>query len=133
MIDRDANRSATAPTNVDEIRRLEEGMWHPATRCDERWLDKHLHADFTEVGRSGRRHVRTGYFPVRTACFEARLPLSGFDARGLRSGCVPTTYDSQVTYPDGVEHARRSSMWLLVGGRWQPVYHQDTPYEPTRP
>jgi len=110
MTDRDVERGATAPADFDKIRRLEEGMWDPVTRCDERWPDQHLHADFTEVGRSGRRHVRAGYFPVRTARFEARLPLPGFDARELRPGCVLTVYDSQVTYPDGVEHARRSSM-----------------------
>jgi len=130
MTDRGVGRGATTPANLDEIRRLEEGMWHPATRCDERWLDKHLHADFVEVGRSGRRHVRAGYFPVRTAPFEARLPLPDFDAREIRPRCVLTTYDSRVTYPDAVEHARRSSVWLRVDGRWQLVYHQGTPYEP---
>jgi hypothetical protein len=42
----------------EELRTLEIELHHPGTRCSRGRLERLLHPDFHEVGRSGRRYGR---------------------------------------------------------------------------
>ena len=119
---------ASAP-DVADVRSLEEGMWTFERRGDPDWFDAHVHADFVEVGRSGRRRARADVFPVAIEPFVAVVPLPGYRVRELAPGVALTTYDSEATFPSGVERARRSSTWVREGGRWQLLHHQGTPFD----
>lgn len=111
---------------LEELRLLEEGMWTYNLRSDAVWFDAHIHNDFVEVGRSGRRYTRDDFFPVRVESFEATLPLPCYEVRKLANGCGLTTYESAAKYVTGVERAHRASTWIYEDKRWQLLYHQGT-------
>ena len=122
-------RYLDASPDWQEVELLEEGMWDYARRGNEKWFAHHVHMDFIEVGRSGRKYDRSDFFPVTIKPFEATIPLARFIARPLASGYVLTTYDSEARFTSTTEHAHRSSTWMYEAGRWQLLYHQGTPFE----
>ena len=115
--------------NIEDIKSLEEGMWTYTLRADTEWFDAHLHANFVEVGRSGRRYSRDEFFPVSIAQFEATLPLPQYQVQKLAIGCALATYYSIAHYESHVEKAFRSSTWIYDDGKWQLLYHQGTAYQ----
>ncbi|QUD90309.1 nuclear transport factor 2 family protein [Phenylobacterium montanum] len=58
----------------------------------------------------------------------AEMANDGYELRPLAKGVVLLTY-SHVRTREGVPDARslRSSIWMLIGDRWQLVFHQGTP------
>lgn len=120
------NRYLNIEPSVEDIKQLEEGMWTYALRGDADWFDAHLHTEFVEVGRSGRRYSRGDFFPVSVKPFEATLPLPGYRVQKLANGCALTTYESNVRYDSHVETAFRTSTWVYEDSKWQLLYHQGT-------
>ncbi len=115
--------------DIEDIKPLEEGLWTYTLRGDADWLDAQLHANFTEVGRSGRKYSRDEFFPVRVNPFEATLPLPRYQIQKLANGCALTTYESIIRYDTYVEKAFRASMWVYEDAKWQLFYHQGTAHQ----
>lgn len=121
-----------APTTplLSTLQGLEVELHHPGVRCDADRLQQLLHADFHEVGRSGRAYDRatvvrflseqTASPPVKSADFALRM---------LAPGVALLTYRSAHLEADGClqNHTLRSSVWVQVQDRWQLRYHQGTP------
>jgi len=96
----------------DLLERLEEELWRPETRFDNRRMSEVIAPDFLEFGRSGRIYKRED--------FEARL---------LDRDVAQVTYNSAVTYGGVVQRARRSSIWSRTPNGWVRRFHQGTPYD----
>ncbi len=110
----------------EDLRLLEEGLWHEETRFDPRWMDEVLAPDFFEFGRSGRVYTRQDTIDIEAQPIDAALPLADFCARLLDTDIAHVTYVSAVTY-DGVrELANRSSIWSRAGNGWRLRFHQGT-------
>jgi hypothetical protein len=66
----------------DQLRRLEESLWHAETRFDRDYMNKVLAPDFLEFGRSGRVHRREDILEdildVPAQPIHATLPLAKF-------------------------------------------------------
>lgn len=115
---------------------LEVELHHPGVRLGEARLQALLHADFHEVGRSGRAYDRP-----TVLCFLAEQGASAesppavvpdcFAVRELGPACALLTYRAAHRLPDGslTRHTLRSSVWLREAGGWQLYYHQGTPAE----
>ncbi len=112
------------------IKELEEGMWTFEHRSNGTWLDRYLHDDFAEVGRSGQRYKRVNYVPNSIAPFEATIPLPNFELKFICHECALATYDSEFKQGDKHEFAHRSSIWVYTDDRWQLIYHQGTAFKP---
>jgi len=117
-----------AEPSLEDLLVLEEGMWTYSSRSDPAWFDAHIHTDFVEVGRSGTRYVREGFFPVQIDVFKATIPLPCYEVRRLSPGCALTTYTSEIHGNSGIERAHRASTWVYEDARWQLLYHQGTAY-----
>ena len=118
---------------LDELRRREVELHHPGVRLDETRLHALLHADFHEVGRSGRAYDRPTI--VRFLAEQGRsaegLPdvvPDQFVVRLLGPDAALLTYRAAHGQPDGAltRHTLRSSIWVREGGQWQLLYHQGT-------
>ncbi|MCD6079591.1 MAG: RNase [Ramlibacter sp.] len=112
------------------LQSLEVELHHPGLRCDAARLEQLLHADFHEVGRSGRPYDRVTV--LRFLAEQASPPPvvpSDFEVRELAPGAALLTYRSAHRRPDGSleNHTYRSSVWLQARGEWQLYYHQGTP------
>ena len=54
--------------------------------------------------------------------------LSDFEAKSLASGVILATYRAVKHESDGRRsYSLRSSIWKLIDGRWQMIFHQGTP------
>ncbi len=115
---------------LDHLQALEVELHHPGVRCDAARLERLLHPDFHEVGRSGRAYDRATIIDwlARQTTFAAIQP-SRFAVQPLGPAAALLTYRSAHRREDGVleHHTLRSSVWLQVDGTWQLRYHQGTP------
>ncbi|RZL36602.1 MAG: DUF4440 domain-containing protein [Rubrivivax sp.] len=121
---------------LDELRRLEVELHHPGARLDEARLRGLLHADFHEVGRSGRAYDRATvlrFLAAQGAGAEGPPDVvpDRFAVRALGPASALLTYRAAHRLPDGslTRHTLRSSVWLRESAGWQLYYHQGTPAE----
>lgn len=63
---------------VRTLRELEESLWRAETRFDVDHMDRVLHPDFAELGRSGRTYTHAECLAHTADRIEARLPLPDF-------------------------------------------------------
>lgn len=116
-----------------ELQGLEVALHHPGVRLDADRLQTLLHADFHEVGRSGRVYDRPTilrFLAEQGASAEGPPDVvpDAFAVQPLGPDAALLTYRAAHRLPDGrlTRHTWRSSVWLRVAGRWQMRYHQGT-------
>jgi len=111
-----------------ELVKLEETLWRAETRFDKELMDKLFAEDFYEIGRSGRVWSREELLQASADTINAVLPLDQLEVRKIANDIYQVTYNSQVTYGNTTEYARRSSIWQWVESGWMLRFHQGTPY-----
>lgn len=87
-------------TSSDKIHleQLEESLWRDETRFDTEYMEKVLHPDFFEFGRSGRIYARHHTIYVPRSHIDAVLPLENLEYHEVSEDTVLLTYRSQVQY-----------------------------------
>ena len=111
------------------LRTLEEELLQPDVRKSATRLDALLAEGFIEFGSSGRVFDKQAIIDSLRSESPARRSLTDFKALPLGPDVVLTTYRA-VSYGALDEqpiHSLRSSVWRLLDGRWQMVFHQGTP------
>ena len=113
------------------LRALEEELLQPAVRKTASRVDALLGEDFIEFGSSGRVFDKHDIIDILRSESPARRSLTDFRALPLGPGVVLTTYRATNYGASGEQpiHSLRSSVWRLLDGRWQVVFHQGTPLE----
>jgi uncharacterized protein (DUF952 family) len=111
------------------VTHLEEGMWQD-TRADQEWMDHVLHADFTEVGRSGRLYDREQAIGATDYPYECELPLDELDVVFPSEDVALVTYVSRESLHGEELPAHRTSLWLHTDEGWRLRFHQGTPLPP---
>ena len=121
--------------DLDVIRGLEERLHDPVVRGSPDRVAALLSDDFLEFGKSGQVFGKED--TVRSLAVEGgELPSDvtayGYELRTLAKDVVLLTYRSVKKREGFAElHALRSSIWKLIDGRWQLVFHQGTPTPPS--
>lgn len=117
---------------LDELRTLELQLHLPAVRSDAAALARLLHADFTEIGRSGRAYTRAEMVAHLLEPDDAQPPVTivaeAFVLSELAPGVALLNYRSAHRAADGglQRHTLRSSLWLHTPQGWQLRFHQGT-------
>jgi hypothetical protein len=119
--------------DLDLIQSLEEELLKQTVRGSREAVSELLAENFVEFGRSGGVHRKEDV--VRSLAAEgaenSQATASNFELTSLADDVVLLTYRSLRTNEDGKElHSLRSSIWKLIGGRWQMIFHQGTPAHP---
>jgi uncharacterized protein (DUF952 family) len=107
---------------------LEEGLWLEK-RFDQDWMDRILHPDFSEVGRSGRIYGRQETIDAGRPrkSFEVTLPHLEYSLELVDDDVALVRYVSRPVY-DGVERLdHRTSIWVNTNDGWRLRFHQGTP------
>jgi hypothetical protein len=115
------------------LRSLEVELHRPAARSDAARLDAVLHADFIEIGRSGRRYSKASIVARLTEEAEHAVVVSDrFELRVLGADLALLNYRSAHACADGtLERATlRSSLWERGAEGWQMRFHQGTATDP---
>jgi hypothetical protein len=113
--------------SADDLRVLEESLWREETRFDRAHMERVLHPDFVEVGRSGKVYDRATLPQPTSGKIGAVFPLRAFTVAHIDPQICLLRYISEVQTPDGIERAERSSIWVNDGTRWRLRFHQGTP------
>ena len=109
------------------IQQFEEQLLRPDVRRSTQALDDLLADEFIEFGSSGRVYDKQQI--IASLPNEKAVPrtLSQFKTTILAPGVILATYHSTYWNPDKKPtHSRRCSIWKLINGRWQMIFHQGT-------
>ena len=116
---------------VGQLYRMENALADPEVRKSAQAMGAILHADFMEIGASGKIFGRTTVleflakeddFTAYSITDFAVIPLG--DDRALVTFRIPARQSGQNTKPG----SHRSSLWVKEGGTWQIRFHQGTRY-----
>jgi len=119
------------PPEAALLRDLEEELLKPEVRRSADQVGRLLADDFVEFGSSRRVFDRAEI--IAALQHEApdpaiRISLTDFSARQLAPGVILVTYRTVRSGPGAPAGTKlRSSIWKLLAGRWQMVFHQGTP------
>jgi hypothetical protein len=123
---------ATEPPEADLLRQLEEHLLRPEVRGSAEQVGRLLADDFVEFGSSGYAYDKQQIIEAlqqEKPDPALRISLTEFAARRLAPGIFLVTY--RTTWDAGADEPGRSrlrsSIWKLIDGRWQMVFHQGTP------
>lgn len=114
---------------LQELQTLEVELHHPGVRCDRERLEKLLHPEFHEVGRSGRQYGReTVVNHLSSHPSQPTVVSDAFAVVELGPQVALLTYRSaHVEAPNLLtNYTLRSSVWVKSGVSWQLLYHQGT-------
>jgi len=129
------NRS---PSLLELLRQQEQALHEPGVRRDASALRRLLHAEFIEIGRSGRRYdlqqmlARLLSDEPDDAPTPPRIHAKDFELQILAPDLALLLYRSaHIDAQEQVHrHSRRSSLWQHVGQVWQMRFHQGTACDP---
>ena len=116
----------------DLFRDLEERLLRQDIRHSPDEAGALLAADFFEFGRSGVVWNRQQTIEALAQEPLMERSMRDFTTRLLSESFVLVTYLSVLRDPVSSKewHALRSSVWKLIDGRWQIIFHQGTPTQP---
>lgn len=115
---------------LDELRSLETELHTIEARRNTQCMERLLHPDFVEFGRSGRRYSRAEILnEFEPTSVLPTVRLGNFELTILTEGIALLTYASAHEDADGKQsrHALRSSVWVCTEIGWQMRFHQGTP------
>ncbi len=124
-----ARQHAAMDDLLAELTALETELHHPGVTGTRTRLERLLHPDLHEVGRSGTRYTRQVVIDFLTG--RTSLPqVVAYDHRleRLADDVALLHFASLETQPDGTDRhaARRVSVWRRTALGWQLHYHQGT-------
>jgi hypothetical protein len=116
------------PVLEDHLRQLEERLLQPSVRKSAEEVSELLASEFIESGSSGRIFDKQQIIASLQMESTVRRSLVDFKTWILSPGIVLVTYRAirQVAPGEQLIYSLRSSIWKLIDGRWQMVFHQGT-------
>ena len=114
----------------EKLVKLEESLWIPETRFDQKYMDDLLTPDFFEFGRSGKIYNREQILSPRPQPINTTFPLKNLKIELITPEIVQITYVSEVMYEE-LEIGNRSSIWIKTLTGWKLRFHQGTAVEAT--
>ncbi|MBD9470137.1 DUF4440 domain-containing protein [Pseudoxanthomonas sp. PXM01] len=113
-----------------ELTALETELHHPGAPCTRERLERLLHPDFHEVGRSGARYTRQVVIDfLATRGQVPRVIAEEHRVESLTADIALLHFRSHEVTADGsaLHAALRMSVWRRTDVGWQLSYHQGTP------
>ncbi|WP_256868353.1 nuclear transport factor 2 family protein [Candidatus Entotheonella palauensis] len=113
---------------AEHLRHLEERLLQPEVRQVAEAVSGLLAEEFVEFGSSGRIYGREEIVEALRSESPMQRSLSHFRTSVLAPGVVLVTYRAVRSRGGEVpcQSSLRSSVWKLIDGRWQMMFHQGT-------
>ena len=113
---------ATPGDQIERFRLLEEQLWRggPVVR------NQILSNEYREFCRFGDIYDRNHLINASSHDVVVTFPFDNFSAESLADDVVLVTYENIVTSAEGVQRARRSSVWVRSDGYWKLRFQQST-------
>jgi uncharacterized protein (DUF952 family) len=104
---------------------LEEGLWLES-RWNREWMERMLHPEFSEVGRSGRTYNREETLAVTATDLDVIVP-DGYDLTLIDEDVALVRYVTRERVDHVDRRAHRTSLWVNTNEGWRLRFHQGTP------
>ena len=107
---------------------LEEHLFKAETRASYGELDELIADEFTEIGGSGVRFGEKEALERLPSELPPKISASEYELRHLAPNCAQLLYKA-VMVKGGEStaiYSLRCSIWSLINGRWQMIFHQGT-------
>ncbi len=121
--------SLPPPDLTATLAELESSLHDPRIRRNEAQINTLLHADFEEIGRSGKSWHRAAIIEMLLSdSSDVQVVADRYVATELQPGVALLTYRAAHRQADQslTRHTLRSSIWVRVGEQWQMRFHQGT-------
>ena len=111
------------------IRQFEERLLHRNAETPRDDIASLLADDFVEFGSSGRVWGKADVVDDPPPKTQIQKSISDFRARKVSPDVVLVTYRvaRRADSDADASHTLRSSIWKMIDGRWQMIFHQGTP------
>jgi hypothetical protein len=112
------------------ILQLEESLLQADIHNSEKEVSALLADEFIEFGSSGRVYDKQQAIESLQNEPKEAMPqrvIADFNVSVLAAGIILVTYRLLNISSDSSMDSLRSSIWELIGDRWQIVFHQGTP------
>jgi hypothetical protein len=122
--------------DAETIRQFEEQLLESTIRTSADAVASLLADDFVEFGSSGRVFNKQQIIEsLQQEIGTCRRSLQEFQTKILATGVILATYRvlRQADNGEPPVTSLRSSIWKLIDGRWQMVFHQGTPIREPAP
>jgi hypothetical protein len=117
---------------ADKLRALEDRLLQTDFRRNRKVVSELLANDFREFGSSGRVWNKQQILDLLETEPSFHAVIQNFQAIELVSGAFLLTYTASVQRVGSDSTASlRSSIWIRRNGRWQMIFHQGTPANPS--
>jgi hypothetical protein len=113
---------------------LEERLFEAETRASAGELDALIADAFIEIAGSGVRFGKKEVLDRLPAELPPTVSASEYELRHLAPNCAQLLYKAvMVKGGESIAiYSLRSSIWSLINGRWQMIFHQGTLCKPFR-
>ena len=111
---------------IQFILKLEKSLWVEETRYNKEYLDKILHKEFMEFGKSGKVFSKQDILNDTEGEINAVFPFENFQVKTLDSNTFLVTYQVKTKQNDIVVYTNRSSIWVGENRNIQMIFHQGT-------
>jgi hypothetical protein len=111
---------------------LEERLFKAQTRASYGELDALIADAFTEIASSGVRFGKKEVLQRLPAELPPRISASAYELRHLAPNCAQLLYKAVMVKGGETTaiYSLRCSIWSLINGRWQMIFHQGTLCKP---
>jgi len=118
---------------MDVLIEQEIALHQHEIRTDREQVERLLHPDFVEIGRSGKQYDFQSIWDSELKASNPQHVLHSQDylAVKLSPGVMLLLYQTATKQSVGgySDYAKRSSVWVFNESCWQMIYHQGTPCE----
>lgn len=115
-----------------QLYRLEKRLHQPGIRRSPAEVVKLLADDFVEFGSSGKVFDKQSMLDELADEPEIAVTTSDFKVVSLGPDIALATYRATVVQiGEPASRSYRSSIWKLIDGKWQMLFHQGTPIPET--
>jgi len=111
---------------------LEEHLFQAEIRASHGELDELIADEFIEIGGSGVRFGKKEVLERLPSELPPKISASEYELRHLAPNCAQLLYKAVMVKGGDTTaiYSLRCSIWSLINGRWQMIFHQGTLCKP---
>ena len=110
---------------IELLLKLEMSLWINETRNNYDYLNKVLHPDFKEFGKSGKTYSKTDLLQNLDLHIKAKFPFKNLDVKQIDDSSFLITYQAEIVENGKSIISNRSSIWIGKDS-FQLLFHQGT-------
>ncbi len=111
---------------LEFLLKLEMSLWIEETRNNKEFLDKILHIEFMEFGKSGKVFYKKDILEDTSTKINAVFPFDNLNVKNISENTYLITYVAKNKSNDKVIETNRSSIWIGDSENIQMIFHQGT-------